>query len=387
MSLRYLAIAIALMIVEPLGALAQTGGITEALPVEIHGFVSQGFILSTSNDYLAESSNGSFEFAEVGINFTKQLTDQLRWGMQLFARDLGPINNYTARLDWFYLDYRYKDWLGVRAGRVKLPFGLYNEIQDIDSARVPVLLPQSVYPTQNRDFLLALTGGEVYGYIDLQNAGALEYRIYGGTIFLTTTNQPGSPVQTSEVGVPYMLGGRLLWETPVPGLRAGGSIQALELEADAYLTAAMMRAHVKLPAVLWVGSVEYAKDELLLAAEYSRWHLDLDSDNPAVFPGTPLITSERGYVMGSYRVNTWFQPGVYYSVLFPNVTDREGRASMQHDIAATARFDINDFWLVKLEGHYMMGTAGLSSSLNGNVPLGALDRHWGVFFVKTSAYF
>ena len=30
---------------------------------------------------------------------------------------------------------------------------------------------------------------------------------------------------------------------------------------------------------------------------------------------------------------------------------------MQHDVAATLRFDINSHWLVKLEGHYMTGTA------------------------------
>ena len=57
-------------------------------------------------------------------------------------------------------DYRFKDWLGIRAGRVKIPFGLYNDSSDVDSARVPILLPQSLYPTLNRDFLLAQTGGQ-----------------------------------------------------------------------------------------------------------------------------------------------------------------------------------------------------------------------------------
>src|SRR5688572_13264616 len=123
--------------------------------VEIHGFVSQGFIVTTDNDYLAESERGSFEMAEVGINFTRALTDRLRAGVQLFARDLGDIGDYDATVDWFYLDYRWHDRLGLRAGRVKLPFGLYNDTSDIDAARVPILLPQSVYPTQNRNFLLA----------------------------------------------------------------------------------------------------------------------------------------------------------------------------------------------------------------------------------------
>ena len=59
----------------------------------------------------------------------------------------------------------------------------------------------------------------------------------------------------------------------------------------------------------------------------------------------------------------------------------------QHDFALTLRFDVNRYWLIKAEGHYMRGTAGLSSSLNGNQPLGALTPDWALFAVKTTAYF
>src|SRR5882762_10088167 len=152
--------------------------------LDVHGFISQGFLLTSANDYLAESSRGSFEFSEVGLNFTLPATDRLRLGVQLFARDLGPTGDYRAVLDWFYLDYHWQDWLGLRAGRVKLPFGLYNDSSDIDAARTPVLLPQSVYPAQSRDYLLAQTGAEVYGYSGLGALGGLDYRIYAGTIFI-----------------------------------------------------------------------------------------------------------------------------------------------------------------------------------------------------------
>ena len=52
--------------------------------IDIHGFVSQGFLYSSANNYLARSADGSFEMTEVGVNFTVTLTDQLRAGMQLF---------------------------------------------------------------------------------------------------------------------------------------------------------------------------------------------------------------------------------------------------------------------------------------------------------------
>jgi hypothetical protein len=94
--------------------------------------------------------------------------------------------------------------------------------------------------------------------------------------------------------------------------------------------------------------------------------------------------------MGTYRVAEWLWPGAYYSVLFPdeaNATFTGPSKDMQHDLAATLRFDINAHWLVKLEAHYMHGTAGLDPALNGGRPLDALTRDWAVFLAKTTAYF
>ncbi|HEY6723624.1 MAG TPA: hypothetical protein VI197_06305 [Polyangiaceae bacterium] len=377
---------------------AQGQGFTLPSEVQVHGFVSQGFIKTSDNNYLAESERGSVEFTEVGLNFTLPLSEDLRVGMQLFARDLGPFGNFQARFDWFYLDYRFRDWLGLRAGRTKLPFGLYNETSDIDAARVPVLLPQSMYPTTNREYLLAQTGAELYGLVPLGPAGQLEYRLYGGTIFFQP--EDASP-QIGDVSVPYIGGGRLMWLSPLQGLQVGGSAQALRIDID-YVPSAEERAglemagllpedfsgtvEAKVPVAMAVGSVEYAAQEWLIAAEYSRWWASLESTLPALLPATK-VTNERAYVMTSYQVASWFWPGAYYSVLFADVHDRQRPGAFQHDVALTLRYDINQHWLVKLEGHYMHGTAGLSSALNDMQPLSELKEDWGVFLAKTTAHF
>ncbi|MEZ0313096.1 MAG: hypothetical protein ACAI38_15075 [Myxococcota bacterium] len=371
-------------------ASAVTIGSDEVNPLEIHGFASQGWIKTWDNNYLAESraERGSFEFSEVGVNVTKQFGDKLRMGTQLFARKLGPLGNYNAKMDWFYIDYRFRDWLGLRAGRVKMPFGLYNEINDVDAARAQVLLPQSVYPAANRDFLLAQSGGELYGLIPLAIFGNLEYRLYAGVIQIDTpANEPGAPVRIDRLRVPYVMGGRLMWETPLEGLRVGGSLQDLRLDTTATF-GGVETVNVEIPAVLWVASAEYTYENLLLAAEYSRWHVQSqNSSNPAIFPDDQETTSERAYVMGTYRITDWLQPGAYYSLLFPNTREREGRANIQNDIAATFRFDITENWLVKLEGHYMLGTADLSTALNDGKPRSELKKEWGLVLVKTTAYF
>jgi hypothetical protein len=364
---------------------AELGSDGDFWSVDVHAFASQGFIFTTRNNYLADNTkHGSFQFSELGINFTKPLTDKLRMGLQLFAQDLGPTGNYSVKADWFYLDYHYSDWLGFRAGRIKIPFGLYNEVNDIDSARVPIVLPQSVYPLQDRNYLLAQTGVELYGYARTRSAGALDYRVYGGTIFINANNVPGSPEQIVDVNVPYVVGSRVLWETPLDGLRIGASFQALRLDTDVLINSSPVSVGV--PVVLGVGSVEYASGDLVLTAEYSRWFAWSDSSNTSIFPSLSVV-SERAYAMATYRVNRWFQPGVYYSVFFPNVDQRSNRADLQNDVSVTLRFDVNAHWLVKLEEHYMAGTAGVDPTLNGGVPDSSLDRYWLAFFAKTTAYF
>lgn len=384
-------LAFLLAVVAPCRAKAADIPVVDEHKVEVHGFVSPGFVVTTGNNYLAKSKRGSFEFSEVGLNFTVQLTEKLRTGVQIFAHDLGPIGNYSPKADWYYLDYRFEDWLGFRGGRVKIPFGLYNDTADIDAARVPVLLPQSVYPATSRDWLLAQTGGEIYGRVRMGILGAFEYRLFFGTIFIDAATQSTVTTPVTDVDVPFVVGERLMWETPIEGLRAGGSLEATRIDLSLIVPPNTPNIPAGpltfgIPATLAIGSVEYSKDRLLLAAEYSRWTSRLDSSVP--LPGVAnKVVGERGYVMASYRLADWFTPGAYYSMYFPQVDNRSGRDKSMHDIAGTLRFDVNSWWIIKLEGHFMSGTAGLDPALNNNIPATKLEQNWGAFFLKTTAHF
>lgn len=373
----------------------------DPLALQTHAFVSQGFIKTTRNNYLAESKRGSFEFSEVGINFTKGLTDNLRVGVQLFSHDLGPLGNYRTQFDWYYLDYRLFDWLGLRAGHTKIPFGLYNDSSDFDSARVPILLPQSVYPIDHRDYLLAQTGAEIYGNVRLGDLGGLEYRAYGGTLSMDTPAPPAPGISVNNLDVPYVFGARVMWSTPVSGLLAGASFQSLRIDADYDFEPQLIpplqafqllppdfdgRLSAKFRVKLSVASLEYQNGGLLLAAEYSRWVGEFESRAPALLP--PHVTNERYYAMISYRVAPWFTPGAYYSAYFPNVEQRGGsRANYQRDVAVSVRYDLTNHWLFKVEGHVLDGTAALDKNSNGGQAPANLAKQWGMLLLKTTAYF
>ncbi len=354
--------------------------------IKIHGFGSQGYIYTTSNNLFSLSSkHGSFDLTEVGLNFTKKLSDHLSTGIQLFTRRLGSNGDFDAKIDWFYLNYRFLSNYGIRVGRTKIPFGLYNEINDTDSARANVLMPQSIYPAANRNFLLAQDGVELYGYQNLNDFGALELRLYLGTIFIDTINVNSTATLFSNINVPYLYGGRLMWETPVAGLQAGVSLQSIRLEYN-MTSSSGVQSYVNLPALLWVASVEYNHDSLLLAAEYSKWNQERSTISPISLDVTAI--SERMYALAAYRFTEWFQPEIYYSIYYPNTsTDRSLTQNHNRDLTLALRFDLTQNWILKAEGHYINGTASLSSTLNNGQAISTLQPNWGAFLLRATGYF
>jgi hypothetical protein len=132
----------------------------------------------------------------------------------------------------------------------------------------------------------------------------------------------------------------------------------------------------------WLGSVEYNNDALLIAAEYGRSYSTTTEASV-----TSHQIGEHGYALAGYRWAHWFETTLYYSLMFPEVGHRSGQANQQNDAALSLRFDITAHWLVKLEAHYMRGTAALDPSINDNEPLTALTNQWALFAAKTTAYF
>ncbi len=366
----------------------------EVPSVDVHGFVSQGALVTNHNDYLGHSKRGSLEFTEAAVNFSTEPVERLRVGAQLFTRDLGAVGDYKMTLDWAYIDYRHNPWLGFRAGRVKLPFGLYNEYSDVDSARLPILLPQGIYPILSRDVLLAQTGFEIYGSPSLGALGGLDYRLYYGTWFIDPDIGAGggSPYTIVSVDTERVAGFQVFVRPPIENLRVGASLVYSIIHFN--LSVAGPMGDIKFvasldPVYLWVASAEYIYDDWQFSAEYSRWIQEIKS-SPELIPSS-RTDSERAYAMVTRRLKDDLEVGAYYSLHFADVNDREGtnvkygdfhERAWQKDLAATVRYDVNDSWLWKLEGHFMDGAADLTA---GDNPFP--KRYWLLFLIKTTVSF
>ncbi|MBF0421833.1 MAG: hypothetical protein HQL73_02450 [Magnetococcales bacterium] len=145
----------------------------------MHGFLSQGYITSSDYDYYTKTDGGTFNFNELGVNFSWNANDRLRLGGQLVSRGLGEVDHNDIKVDWALADYHWEDWLGLRLGRIKIPNGLFNEVMDVDAARSQILPPGSVYNLYYRDLIIAVNGLNLYGNTD-PGFGNLEYSLYVG---------------------------------------------------------------------------------------------------------------------------------------------------------------------------------------------------------------
>ncbi len=396
--------------------------------VNIHGFVSQGYLKSSDNNYLGNSKDGSFEFNEIGINFAALLTDELRFGAQVFSRDLGEYSNNDLIVDWAFLDYTFKDWLGFRAGKIRTPFGFYNRKRDADMLRTSILMPQSVYNEGLRDLILSFYGAGLYGSVDLNTIGFFDYEIYGGTLdisggapFVTTYltfMQYANPVlyglidiatggdwEGLEVILDHIEGGMLIWNTPISGLRVGatdligkGTLGGMEVDLGGGSTE-NISAELSLDQISAL-SAEYEFSDLTFTAEYMKIELNVDMSVPAAFAamigGIEMdpIKLEGYYGAISWDAFKWLTVGAAYGEYFPNADEKDGNDikgeipdywAWQKDITLSVRFNLNEYFCVKLETHFYDGM-GLAS-LNDNDPPVEAERNWILYAVKTSLNF
>lgn len=344
----------------------------EPAGVDIHGFVSQGFIWSDEYNYLTnDSKDGSFQYNEVGINFGKDLTDQLRVGIQLFSRDLGDAANNKITIDWAYGDYRLKDWLGFRAGRIKLPIGFYNETRDVDLLRTSIVLPQSNYPDLLRDTIIAVNGASLYGNIDMVAAGSIDYQFIAGQADIDNESgfekyfEAKFPILTlnDDPDAAISCVGSLRWNTPVEGLAIG--ISGMQSDVDYSVSLFGTNATLETVNTVIVYSAEYTWNDLVLSSEYLTYKIESNMGT-----GWSETTSEGYYFSAAYRFTDLFSIGAYYSIYHPNKDDRDGDTfavkhdAWEKDLALTFRFDINEYIIFKLEGHLVDGTARVNATDN-----------------------
>jgi hypothetical protein len=299
--------------------------------------------------------------------------------------------------------------------------------------RTTVFLPQSIYNEKLRDFILAYEGAGAYGNFLLGGAGELDYHVFGGTlnvpdpsrgfwndtysqagmevedaVGLEVDEELGNPAGTAEaefrgiedptVSFPWVYGGALIWNTPLEGLRVGTTyftgefIYEATLEYDVnnppganepgYLAYNLDLDQTSRIQSLITFSGEYTLKNLTLAAEADREEIDSN-------------VAWGWYASADYRFSRILSVASYYADAGGQEDTQEVLEDLglpdyygwQRDLTIACRLDLTDFWLFKLEYHFI---AGVALAQNGGLAEEQADpkaRKWGMFAARTTFHF
>lgn len=385
------AAAVLFFAVAPARAQFELGG----KQIQVHGFFSQGFAYSSTNNFLTMNTNkGSFAFTDGGLNISTKLTSKLRVGAQGYSRNIGQLSNGRVELDWAYADYKFTDWLGVRAGKVKTTLGLYNDTQDMEFLHTWAALPQSFYPLDLRASNISHRGGDLYGDIAPKKLGTFSYTVFGG--LRSDDPRGGYRYGLADAGIPlsalegYKMGADLRWALPLEGLVIGTTVMKTHVGVSGMLEAARgLPVYIEAPGRTFAHYVEYQRGGLKLAGEYRRDISLYLFDLP--FLADSSNDNRAWYVSGSYRFHPRFEAGVYHSRFVANWDlDHSIPNNKINDTAITARVNLyKTNWNLKAEGHFMDGYGSPTSAhsfYTGTNPQGLVPRS-NMLIIRTGVNF
>ena len=132
--------------------IAATPLTSQAVDYSVKGYASLiGGMTTDSSEFRPHIKYGdgvydeSFDFSpesRVGLQFTAQITDKLSATAQVISR--GALD-WEPELPWAYLAYQINDNLQVKAGRLKAPFYMFSDYQDVGYALPWISAPRNAY--------------------------------------------------------------------------------------------------------------------------------------------------------------------------------------------------------------------------------------------------
>lgn len=409
----------ALLVAAVLGAVPAAAA-SPAADLQVHGFLSQGWVLSQGNNVNGSSddSHGSGEFRELGVNASWRPLGALLVSGQMAAVEAGKAIDEDVLLEYGLVDYTAlqgeRGRLGARAGKLKLPIGFYNDSRDVVFTRPGILLPNSVY--------LETNGARAFGYFSLESA-ALYGDWYAGDHALYAEVLAAGPQRLDDAAESAILrttaSGRFELDRGLVGRIAddyGGGRWRL---AVSFLTSDL--AYVPdgsppsasnpftQPAAFSfdqvVASVQHNRASVSFTAEAVVRHIELTDISPLPIPAPPfsgtLQQDPAGYYLqGAWRFTPRWQALLRYDEQIRDLSDRHGYEQaavpvlglprhyyFARDWTAGVRHDVLPNLALWAEFHYVDGVGWVNPLDNPGFGGGGADRYWNLFTVMAGLRF
>lgn len=356
--------------------------------VQIHGFLSQALIHTSDNNFFGTTDdNISDDFRELGINGSWRIIPDLQIAMQVVWRDAGKTDEQGLRIDYGLADYRLysseDSLLGIKAGRVPTPLGLYNDTRDVASTRPGIFLPQSIYFDRNRNFGLSSDGGYLYGE---QNTDWGDFSFNLGTTIPRASEDPALKYSIAN-NYPGEMEGDLSWGGRLNYEWRGGEVRLA-------FTYAEINAHFSPdPVPDNLNSVQLKFHPVIFSAQYNaeRWSLTAEYELRNLRLNNSKALGQGYYIQGIYKITSYLDGMIRYDELIWDKNDKHGdKYAARHsepaysrfakDWTVGLRFKIIPGLLLSTEYHRIDGTGTIYKLENP----GPTKQYWDLYAVMLS---
>jgi len=366
---------------------------------QTHGFINQGYFISSSNNVYGKSStgNGSLGLTEIGLNASIRPFSQLSFAIQGIYRKAGALNN-DIRLDFALLDWTIYNTgdiqAGIRLGRVKNPIGFFNETRDMPFTRPSIFLPHGIYYERLRNIYLSADGAQFY-FNQSTDIGEFDFKISAGQplddikeleVAFFSFDAPGS----LEPEDAYLV--KLEYENKSGATRLAVSYVDIDLSYDPSTHDLFDDGDITIK--MLILSAQQRIDDLTLTGAYLSQKSIISNFGP-FFPNT-TPRSESYYLQGQYQLTPTLQIGLRYDVAYLSKDDKDGASyaaltgrpkhnAFTKDSMLSLNWIPHNQWMLRAEYHRINGTSFLSYADN---PMpNASTKNWDLFALQLSYRF
>ena len=350
--------------------------------LQLHGFLTQGFVKTSDNRFFGDSDDGSFDFTELGVNTSYRASPAVLLSGQLLSRRAGDMYEGAPVIDYALIDWNLvhgpQRAYGFMLGRIKNPLGLYNDTRDVAFTRPSIFVPQQIYFDKVRNLVLSADGIQLYGSLYTAvgnwtaNLGAGKNRVDENVEITFLGTDLGGELDASGPA----LFANVEYETPDGAWRLGLSGAKTTLEFDAVPSDLLLGiGSGEIDLVYWIASVQYNAERWGLTAEYMEEPVDFKDFGLAYDSNDGTV--QGYYLQGSYLLRDEVELLVRYSEGFTDKDDRDGRrqsaaaggavpshAFFQKDWMVGLRWDVTPRFMLRAEYQWNRGTWTLAPREN-----------------------
>jgi hypothetical protein len=294
----------------------------------VHGYVAQAYAVSESQRILGIPPEGTTEYRDVALQLRYDVDRKNSVVAQLRHVRYGETKSAenAVELDWAFYQRNFSDRVAVKAGRIPLPLGIFNEAGGAVATSPFFRPPTELY---ERQFISRTLEG-VLASVSLGDPAGWSFDVdaYGGQWALDQWSGERADARDAY--------GVQVWaNTPWEGVRAGGGAYRCTVDPATGASADYLMLH---------ASVEADFDRWMVASEYLTGDLDTYGRYDAWYVQTGVQISRRLSV---------HLRGARARMNLPNNGSADARIS--DDLGLAFNYAIRPAVVLKLEGHTNVG--------------------------------